>query len=215
MIQVANTKVFARVGNGSTVDLTQDTNTIYTHPTTKQCNYTPDLSNINAAKLQGYTYHQIINNAASARKTATVIYDKTVNFSHTTGDYRYTTFDILTTSEVNSVFAADWSIVRFKAYVTATQGSKTSEFEYSIQHRGSVVSHEITRNYGNLSNTRIDGPEIFHIDYNGTRYTVGRYYDAARLIESGFSMVGNVYDADNSYGASVSGNMHIILYGLI
>lgn len=36
----------------------------YIHPTTKQCNYTPNLSNVNAAKLQGYTYAQIIANAS-------------------------------------------------------------------------------------------------------------------------------------------------------
>ena len=36
---------------------------VYTHPTDKQCSYEPDLSNINAATLQGYTYDQIISNA--------------------------------------------------------------------------------------------------------------------------------------------------------
>ena len=57
LIQVANSKVFAKLGNGLVRDLTLDTNTVYTHPTTKQCNYsyahptekqcsyTPDLSN--------------------------------------------------------------------------------------------------------------------------------------------------------------------------
>lgn len=35
----------------------------YVHPSAKQCNYTPDLSNVNAAKLQGYTYDQIVANA--------------------------------------------------------------------------------------------------------------------------------------------------------
>ena len=36
---------------------------VYSHPTDKQCSYEPDLSNINAATLQGYTYDQIISNA--------------------------------------------------------------------------------------------------------------------------------------------------------
>ena len=37
----------------------------YIHPSTKQCNYSVDLSNINASRLQGYTYQQIINTSKS------------------------------------------------------------------------------------------------------------------------------------------------------
>ena len=49
--------MFAKLGNGTVRDLTLDTNTVYTHPSTKQCNYsyvhpaskqctwTPDSSN--------------------------------------------------------------------------------------------------------------------------------------------------------------------------
>lgn len=47
LLQVANSKVFARVGNGSTVDLTQDTNTVYAHPTTQQC------SSVNVSNATG------------------------------------------------------------------------------------------------------------------------------------------------------------------
>lgn len=31
--------MYAKLGNGTVRDLTQDTNTVYTHPATKQCNY--------------------------------------------------------------------------------------------------------------------------------------------------------------------------------
>lgn len=37
--------MFAKLGNGTVRDLTLDTNTIYTHPATKQCNYSIDTSN--------------------------------------------------------------------------------------------------------------------------------------------------------------------------
>ena len=39
--------MFARVGNGSTVDLTQDTNTVYAHPTSQQC------SSVNVSNATG------------------------------------------------------------------------------------------------------------------------------------------------------------------
>ena len=45
LIQVANSKVFAKLGNGTVRDLTLDTNTVYTHPTTKQCNYSVSVIN--------------------------------------------------------------------------------------------------------------------------------------------------------------------------
>ena len=44
MIQVANSKVFAKLGNGAVRDLTLDTNTVYTHPTTKQCTWEPTVN---------------------------------------------------------------------------------------------------------------------------------------------------------------------------
>ena len=39
LIQVANNKVYCKLGNDTIRDLTQDNDTIYVHPTTKQCNY--------------------------------------------------------------------------------------------------------------------------------------------------------------------------------
>lgn len=37
--------MFAKLGNGTVRDLTLDTNTVYTHPSTKQCNYSVNTSN--------------------------------------------------------------------------------------------------------------------------------------------------------------------------
>ena len=68
LISVANNKVYCKLGNGTVRDLTQDNDTVYTHPATKQCNYVPDLSNINATTLQGYTYSQIVANVKSTIK---------------------------------------------------------------------------------------------------------------------------------------------------
>lgn len=42
--------MFAKLGNGTVRDLTLDTNTVYTHPATKQCTWNPDLSNYMVAK---------------------------------------------------------------------------------------------------------------------------------------------------------------------
>ena len=54
-ISVSNNHAYCKLGNGTVRDLTQDTiythpsskqcNYSYTHPTSKQCNWTPDLSN--------------------------------------------------------------------------------------------------------------------------------------------------------------------------
>ena len=54
-ISVSNNHAYCKLGNGAVRDLTQDTiythpsskqcNYSYTHPTSKQCNWTPDLSN--------------------------------------------------------------------------------------------------------------------------------------------------------------------------
>lgn len=56
-ISVSNSKVYCKLGNNTIRDLTQDT--IYTHPATKQCNYSPDLSGC----LQGtaFTYNITAN----------------------------------------------------------------------------------------------------------------------------------------------------------
>lgn len=40
---MADSKVYAKLGNGTTRDLTLDS--VYIHPNIKQCNYEPDLSN--------------------------------------------------------------------------------------------------------------------------------------------------------------------------
>ena len=61
------------------IDLTTDTK--YVHPTSKQCNYSVDLSNINAAKLQGYTYQQIIDAAVSRSASLTTLYDKAISIN--------------------------------------------------------------------------------------------------------------------------------------
>lgn len=42
LIQVANSKVFCKLGNSTVRDLTQDT--VYVHPAEKQCNYSVDTS---------------------------------------------------------------------------------------------------------------------------------------------------------------------------
>ena len=86
-ISVANSKVYCKLGNGTVRDLTQDTNTVYTHPTTKQCTWNPDLSNINAALLNGMNASQIISQAvASSGSTSVVIKSgsgDSVTVSHT------------------------------------------------------------------------------------------------------------------------------------
>ena len=61
--------------------------TQYVHPSTKQCNYTPDLSNINAAKLQGYTYSQIISNAAASNSIKIVSGTKSVYAGRVNTEY--------------------------------------------------------------------------------------------------------------------------------
>ena len=61
------------------IDLTTDTK--YVHPTSKQCNYSVDLSNINASKLQGYTYQQIIDAAVSRSASLTTLYDKAISIN--------------------------------------------------------------------------------------------------------------------------------------
>ena len=43
----------------------------YTHPSAKQCNYTPDLSNVNAALLNGMSASQIIAKATSSTSIKT------------------------------------------------------------------------------------------------------------------------------------------------
>ena len=77
-ISVASSKVFCKLGNGVVRDLTQDNDTVYVHPATKQCNYAythpttkqctwnPDLSNINAALLNGMNASQIISQASAS-----------------------------------------------------------------------------------------------------------------------------------------------------
>lgn len=67
---MANSKVYCKLGNGTVRDLTQDTiythpnskqcNYSYTHPTSKQCNWTPDLSN--------YATKSELNNVSSPLK---------------------------------------------------------------------------------------------------------------------------------------------------
>ena len=64
--------------------------TQYVHPSTKQCNYTPDLSNINAAKLQGYTYSQIISNATASNSIKIVSGTKSVYADKVNTEYEMT-----------------------------------------------------------------------------------------------------------------------------
>ena len=66
MIQVANSKVFAKLGNGTVRDLTLDTNTVYTHPTAKQCNYAYTHP---TTKQCNYSV-SVINNLTSSSTTA-------------------------------------------------------------------------------------------------------------------------------------------------
>ena len=69
LIQVANSKVFCKLGNDTIRDLTQDT--AYVHPESKQCDYSPDLSNIDAALLNGMSASQIIAKATSSTSIKT------------------------------------------------------------------------------------------------------------------------------------------------
>ena len=55
LISVANNKVFCKTGSGSVVDLTQDTNTIYTHPSTIQCNASTEINNLKSSVSNGKT----------------------------------------------------------------------------------------------------------------------------------------------------------------
>lgn len=71
MIQIANSKVYCKLGNGTVRDLTLDTNTVYTHPTTKQC------SGGDAGTLNGKTAAQIINESSSWQ----TVYDDAVTFN--------------------------------------------------------------------------------------------------------------------------------------
>lgn len=54
------------------IDLTKDTDTVYIHPTSKQCNYSyshpssKQCSGGDCSTLSGYSYSQIIANAASS-----------------------------------------------------------------------------------------------------------------------------------------------------
>lgn len=56
-ISVANSKVYAKLGNDTTRDLTQDT--IYQHPAEKQCTWSPDLSNyVTKDELSGVSSYE-------------------------------------------------------------------------------------------------------------------------------------------------------------
>lgn len=94
LIQVANNKVYCKLGNGSVRDLTQDTNTIYTHPATKQCNYTPDLSSC----LQGTPF--TLNITAPSQQIRFYRTDNViVTLNGATTFERYETFYIYSSSD--------------------------------------------------------------------------------------------------------------------
>ena len=75
LISVANNKVYCKLGNGTVRDLTLDTNTVYTHPTTKQC------SGGDAGTLNGKTAAQIINEASSGNNEWITIDQRTIDMS--------------------------------------------------------------------------------------------------------------------------------------
>ena len=52
-IQVSNSKVFAKLGNGTVRDLTLDTNTVYTHPSTIQCSASTEISSLKSSVSSG------------------------------------------------------------------------------------------------------------------------------------------------------------------
>lgn len=52
-IQVGNSKVFAKLGNGAVRDLTLDTNTVYTHPYDIQCNAVNEINSLKSSVSNG------------------------------------------------------------------------------------------------------------------------------------------------------------------
>lgn len=55
--------------------------TQYVHPSSKQCSWTPDLSNINAKFLDGSTKQQIIDNVKTGSIQWTTLYDNVISLS--------------------------------------------------------------------------------------------------------------------------------------
>lgn len=72
-IQVANSKVFCKLGNGTVRDLTLDTNTVYTHPTTKQCDYSvsvvDNLTSSSTTAALSANQGRLLNSSVSNGKT--------------------------------------------------------------------------------------------------------------------------------------------------
>lgn len=48
--------MFCKTGSGTVVDLTQDTNTVYTHPSAKQCTWEPNLGTLRFQTIGTITY---------------------------------------------------------------------------------------------------------------------------------------------------------------
>lgn len=68
LIQVANSKVFCKLGNGTVRDLTLDTNTIYNHPSAIQCNAATEIENLKSSVSNG---KNLIANAITDKGVAT------------------------------------------------------------------------------------------------------------------------------------------------
>lgn len=78
---VGNSKVFAKLGNGSVRDLTLDTNTVYTHSSTKQCNYVythPTTKQCNAATVTADVIYNASNAISIPDRYNNTAYDKVI-----------------------------------------------------------------------------------------------------------------------------------------
>ena len=155
MIQIANSKVFCKLGNGTIRDLTLDTNTVYTHPSTIQCNASTEINNLKTSVSNGKT---LIANAITGKGVAT------------------------SSSDTFATMASKISQIKS---VTTTAAYDTGTVEYSGKESTSFPSSDDWHTFSYYADGKYSGTNATKKDrrFNTGAYTVlyiYTYYDSTQ-----------------------------------
>ena len=165
-ISVANSKVYAKLGNGTVRDLTLDTNTVYRHPSTKQCSWTPSSTGAKATQIYSGTL-SLTSSSGSTTSSDRVLYKvlpssiasritapgflilRYVSSTATVKALNNTTYAARYMVAASNTVGASNSTSRILFMSTNKSGSYTSGQSVSITHSGNVDAWLFSRAYEN------------------------------------------------------------------
>ena len=179
--------MFCKLGNGTIRDLTLDTNTVYTHPSTIQCNASTEINNLKTSVSNGKT---LIANAITDKGVATSSSDTFATMAN----------------KISSLNIADPYEDAFMNQLYAYGRPTASDNGSGSWGGSSIVSTNLTVN-ANLQSTGVNG-----ITYSGTVALQGDD-DAGRLEYVVSGNVGRIVEVSVTVNfTGISGTSKVRIY---